>query len=342
MTPPIRFLTAALGGWACLRSLVLVPWAVELPPAAPRAVPPHLPPSAAQPLQASAEQAGDAAVRSPHPRSTTRGMTRPSLPKRWRDAAGFARRQAPPPAYPLQIHALGWTLQAPRAAPAGFAGERHPRMFLAPAPMAPSRFRWTASAWVHSRGGDAPALAPGGLLGGSQAGAGIAYQISPAVLLTARASAPLRRTAGAEAAVGVEWKPLPAVPLRLLAERREAVGRDGRSAFSVTLHGGVGDVPLPGGFRLDAYGQAGAVGARSRELFAELSGRAARPVGAGVSVGAGAWAAAQPGAARFDIGPSATLRLPKLHASLSADWRFRVAGGASPGSGPALTLWKDF
>jgi hypothetical protein len=128
----------------------------------------------------------------------------------------------------------------------------------------------------------------------------------------------------------------------LLAERREALGRTGRSAFAVTLHGGVGEVPLPTGFRLDAYGQAGLVGVRSRDLFVEGSARAARPVAAGFSLGAGVWAAAQPGASRLDIGPTVTLRLPQLGATVSADWRFRTAGRARPGSGPALTLWTDF
>jgi hypothetical protein len=207
-------------------------------------------------------------------------------------------------------------------------------------PAEPSR--WTASAWLHGRGGNASALAPGGQLGGSQAGTRIGYPLSPALLLTGRLSAPLRNSAGAEGAVGVEWQPSTSLPLRLLAERRQNLGREGRSAWAATVHGGVGDVALPAGFRLDAYGQAGAVGARSPDLFAEASVRASAPLTAGVSIGAGVWGAAQPGASRLDVGPSLTLRLPKLRASLSADWRFRAAGRAQPGSGPALTLWTDF
>jgi hypothetical protein len=110
----------------------------------------------------------------------------------------------------------------------------------------------------------------------------------------------------------------------------------------VTLHGGVSELPLPLRFRLEAYGQAGVVGAGSRDLFVEASARAAHPAGGGISLGAGVWGAAQPGAARFDVGPSLTLRLPQLGANLSADWRFRAAGRAQPGSGPALTLHTDF
>jgi hypothetical protein len=130
--------------------------------------------------------------------------------------------------------------------------------------------------------------------------------------------------------------------LRILAERRQALGSEGRNAFSLTLHGGASAVSLPAGFRLDSYAQAGVVGARSRELFADGALRATRPVIGGLSLGAGAWGAAQPGVSRLDVGPSATLRMPTLGATLSADWRFRVAGDARPGSGPALTLSTDF
>ena len=52
--------------------------------------------------------------------------------------------------------------------------------------------------------------------------------------------------------------------------------------------------------------------------------------------------AAQPKLARIDAGLSVRLHVPALHASLSADWRFRLAGRAGPASGPALTLWTDF
>ena len=61
-------------------------------------------------------------------------------------------------------------------------------------------------------------------------------------------------------------------------------------------------------------------------------------------MGAGAWAAAQPGLSRLDLGPQAALRLPVAgHAmTLAADWRLRAAGNAAPGSGPTLTLTTDF
>jgi len=62
-------------------------------------------------------------------------------------------------------------------------------------------------------------------------------------------------------------------------------------------------------------------------------------------VGGGVWGGAQKGAARLDIGPSATMTIglgESAAARLGLDWRFRVAGDAAPASGPALTLSAGF
>ncbi|MDQ8756654.1 hypothetical protein RCO27_10455 [Sphingosinicella sp. LHD-64] len=210
--------------------------------------------------------------------------------------------------------------------------------------------RWSASAWLLFRGdAAAPALVPGGTLGASQAGVRLLYRLSgksgPLVRMSGRVYAPLRQRSGAEAAIGIDWQPVRHVPVFLLAERRQALGDSGRSAFSLTLYGGrSADLPL--GFRLDSYAQTGIVGFRSRDLFVDGAIQVRRPVGpvGPVEIGAGAWGAAQPGAARLDIGPQISARLPVERANLrvSADWRFRIAGDAAPGSGPALTLGADF
>jgi hypothetical protein len=143
-------------------------------------------------------------------------------------------------------------------------------------------------------------------------------------------------------ALGIDWRPSRRVPVHVLAERRQGLGREGRSAFGLTVHGGVSDEPL-GGLRIDAYAQAGIVGTRSRDLFGDGALRLSVPLGR-LRLGAAAWAAAQPGIARLDLGPAASLRLPIAGRSvaLGADWRQRVAGDAGPGSGPALTLATDF
>jgi len=120
------------------------------------------------------------------------------------------------------------------------------------------------------------------------------------------------------------------------------MGGSGRSAFALTLYGGA-SARLPGGLRGEVYAQAGVVGTRSRDPFVDASGRASLPAGP-VEVGGSAWAAAQPGAARLDAGPHISYRLPARGADIrvQADWRFRIAGDASPGSGPALSIALDF
>ncbi len=47
---------------------------------------------------------------------------------------------------------------------------------------------------------------------------------------------------------------------------------------------------------------------------------------------------------RIDLGPTLLVRAPfgKVSVDVAADWRFRVAGNAVPGSGPALTLSTGF
>ena len=206
--------------------------------------------------------------------------------------------------------------------------------------------RWTGAAWVFTRGGGEAQLAPGGLLGGSQAGARFTYRLNDdptrALALSARLYSPLNSTAGSEAALGIEWKPFAAIPVRLLAERRQRLGRSGRSAFSLMAAGGVSDQPVWDGISLDAYAQAGVVGAKSRDMFVDGSLRFSTIVSKGLGIGAGAWGAAQPGAARLDVGPQAVMRLPIGNSRLMLDWRFRIAGSAKPGSGPALTLATDF
>jgi hypothetical protein len=187
------------------------------------------------------------------------------------------------------------------------------------------------------------------MLGGSQIGGRIGYRINGdtarPLSLVARAYAPVNRRSGSEAALGLEWKPLRELPVRVLAERRQALGSEGRSAFALTAHGGVGDVRLFGEARLEAYGQAGAVGVRSRDLFADGSAAVTLPLGDSgrLRIGGGVWGAVQPGVSRIDAGPRLSLALPGAdHVRLSADWRFRLHGNASPASGPALTLATDF
>lgn len=208
--------------------------------------------------------------------------------------------------------------------------------------------RWSGSAWLFvrheaARGG----LAPGGTLGGSQAGARLAYRLNGDVrrplAVAARLYLPLERTQGTEVALGLDWQPIASLPIHILAERRERIGREGRSDFGITLYGGGERRLLRDRLRIEAFGQAGIVGLNERDLFADGAVRASTPIGP-VDIGAGAWGGAQPGAARLDVGPQASFRLAvgRTAVRASAEWRFRVAGDAAPDSGPAFTLSTGF
>lgn len=82
--------------------------------------------------------------------------------------------------------------------------------------------------------------------------------------------------------------------------------------------------------------------------FFDISSRADRKLlSAGntpVTVGAGIWGGGQKGIFRIDAGPTVGTEIPvgdtRLH--ITADWRFRIAGDAAPGNGPALTLSTSF
>lgn len=216
-----------------------------------------------------------------------------------------------------------------------------PLAMPAPERLDPLPDRWSLGLWMVARGNGGPMAAPGGQIGGGQAGARVAWLIAPRQRIAAygRVTAPLSGN-GREAALGLEWQPTRA-PVRLIAERR--FGLDANP-------GGTGIGAIAGidrewrGFRLEAYGQAGAVLRRRAEPYADGAARGVRSMElAGplrLGLGAGAWGAAQRDAQRLDIGPSATLAVRNLR--LALDWRQRVAGEARPGSGLALTLGADF
>jgi hypothetical protein len=322
---PLRFLVIAVGLWLCARVAILAPgrWPEREQP--PRSVIGRSAATAvATPI--SAPTANSKAAASPSNRPSPRRHLPDPGPILVASATGLNPAGAAPPWLPTEARLQPSSDDRP--GPARAAG-------------APGR--WSASAWLlvrHEPGG--AALSPGGTLGGSQAGARLSYRLGGGLALSGRVSLPLRSIAGAEAAAGLDWRPAASIPLHILAERRQALGGGGRSAFALAVYGGGGRA-LPRGLRLDAYGQAGIVGARRRDLFVDGAIRIAAPVGP-VEVGVGARGAAQPGAARLDAGPGLAWRLPLRGANvrIEADWRFRVAGAAAPGSGPALTLATDF
>lgn len=339
---PLRFLAGSVGGWIVLR------FAVTMLPILGAALAGH----PAGHTQVAAVPAGMTPV--PHARSApverelaadggARSRTRVAD-----DAPAPATSTAAPPApraSPAQAAvAITPVPPDPPAAPDAVLAALAP----VPAPAADGERRWSGSAWLFVRGdGAGRALAPGGQLGGGQAGARVAYRIADHLALAARLSSPTGDGRGAEAAGGVDWLPFGRrVALRASIERRAAIGADARNAWSAYVAGGFYR-PI-GGAAVDGYAQAGVVGARRRDLFADGAIRAGArlPLSAKIALtlGAGAWGAAQPHAERLDIGPRAALGLPlgAATATFALEARIRVAGAARPGSGLALTLAGDF
>lgn len=148
-----------------------------------------------------------------------------------------------------------------------------------------------------------------------------------------------------EAALGLEWQS-PVRPVRLVAEYRIGVRGLGSGPALGTV-GGVSDVPIVAGARLDAYGQAGVILRDGAQGYADSSVRVARKVArlgdASIDLGLGAWGAAQRGARRLDAGPGIALSVPVAGHSLRAtlDWRSRITGNARPASGVVVGVGVD-
>lgn len=220
--------------------------------------------------------------------------------------------------------------------------------------------RWSADGWLLMRSGTSNAAQAAGAAayGASQAGAVVRYRLRPGSARDPYAYLRASLALGApsrdrELALGAGLRPVEHLPLRLLVEARlqdtQALPPRLRPAAMV-----VTELPwqaLPLGFRGEVYGQAGYVAGQDATPFFDAQALADRPMPGllpasfDLRTGLGAWAGGQKGAARFDFGPRASVALdfgagPPVRAAL--DWRFRMAGNALPGSGPALTVTTGF
>jgi hypothetical protein len=324
-------LAVVLAGWTGLRAVLL--WPVDLTPNIGSAL-------------ARAESYAPA-TREPSraPRALVVQRVPPARPVR---LAATRHRPSPievPPG--PQAHSTAGAVSARIAAA---QTDAVPATSAAQVPLAPlpagtgrSRSRWSGDLWLALRPGDAGGLGVG-QLGGSQGGVRVTYALDGArrLALSARAFAPLG-SAGAEAALGLDIRPTRA-PVHLLLEQRFPVDGGGSQPAVALIAGG--SLGLPRRLRLDGYGQAGAI--RRRGGFADGAAQLVAPVtdrsGVRLEAGGGIWGAAQRGAARLDLGPSAAVVLPARGAALrlQLDYRVRVAGDARPGSGPALSLGGSF
>lgn len=217
--------------------------------------------------------------------------------------------------------------------------------------------RWSMDAWALVRD-DKGAMPEAGTLpatyGASQAGAVLRYRLDMASGHRPTAYVRTTSTLGAlnetAAALGVAARPIAALPIVAALEGR-VVDQNGDSrvqpaAMAVTE---LPPLALPGALRAELYAQAGYVGGRYATAFADGQLRVDRSLlslgRAEARLGGGAWGGVQEGASRLDAGPGLTVSAPlspKVFGRLALDWRFRVAGNAEPGSGPAMTVAAGF
>lgn len=358
VSAPTRLLVLALLGWAGVRAATsdMVPgthvWsAAEARPVRPQIVPTIFPPldpvELADAIPGAARQLHFAV---PNPASHAA-----ALPAFRRTGGGTAAAQLlsaasvtqllpePEPLFYSPIPQLDeWPLSRLASTAAQGWRNQSPTPTAQPPRQDPlDRLQLSSWALLRSRNGSG-ALATGGTLGGSQAGARLTYALDRQLALSFRTSTPVGAASGGEVAAGLRTTPIPAIPVSITAERRQAIGPNGgRSAFALFLEGGLYQRPMPLGFGLDAYAQAGVVGARRRDLFADGGMTLSRPLLGPLSGGIGVWAGAQPGLYRVDAGPRVSMKV-RRNMRVDLDWRQRLAGNAEPGSGPALTLAADF
>ncbi|HTN15190.1 MAG TPA: hypothetical protein VL094_10335 [Sphingomonadaceae bacterium] len=241
-----------------------------------------------------------------------------------------------------------------RAAPAAPAPQSAPFQPAALSAEASPLRRWAADGWAMLRRDTTSALTSGkGSYGQSQAGTVLRYRVIPTSSyrpeLYARVSQALGGAQEVEGALGASVRPLAGVPVTLAAEGR-VTQVNGRTSIRPAAYA-VAQLPrveLPLGVRAEAYAQGGYVWGDYSSAFVDGQARLERPaVNIGkleVNAGVGAWGGAQKGAARLDVGPTASVYVPvgKMGSRVSVDWRLRVAGEAEPSDGPAVTLSTGF
>lgn len=350
---PIRFFTLVMIGWVAIRMLSqpgLFPSSL--------AEPPH------RPGVAPDKHAAPMAIASIQPTAPMAQTTPPTDARR-----EVSQRPTPTNTTPSEAghQGISVNLLAFITPVADFASRRHDstegtegeaNMFPSPIPGPPplpvgqpSTDRWRGSAWTLWRpdSGSNAQIAAAGLLGGSQSGLRIDYDLTSAArrraALYARMTRALRTPAAPEAAIGIAIQPDRAIPVSVAAERRIALGTGGRSAMAVMLVGGFGAVPVASGLETEGYVQSGLVGLRQRDAFIDGKLSLLAPVtGTALRIGAALSGGGQPSIERIDFGPEVQVRLPMPMAAarLSIEWRERIVGRAAPPSGLALTLATDF
>jgi hypothetical protein len=362
MSPALRFLGLAMVGWVGLRAAMLgaLPGAdlSRFDSAKPAATPPVVETELAppEPLMASQPAYPPWMASAPAPAVIHYYYPAPQRPAvvyretRWLEPPPPLVRPVAPAFYasaPLLDPSPLSRLAAASSSPLGHPPPA-PQSFPAPTAAVNAnkfdRVHLTTWAMLRAEGFSAPtsSLASGSALGGSQAGARLALQLTREIAASLRSTSTIGQSGG-EVAFGARVQPVRGFPVWATLERRQRIGEHGggRNAFALFFEGGLWERPLPKDFRLDAYLQGGVVGFNSRDGFIDGAVTATRPVFRTFSAGLGLWGGAQPGVHRLDAGPRVTMKV-RNNLKIHLDYRQRLAGNADPGSGAAVTLAGDF
>lgn len=243
--------------------------------------------------------------------------------------------------------------------PAGSAREQATMAAPSPVPLPgqPQSKRWSFDSWALLRRDGGGVLSQGGLpatYGASQDGAILRYRLDrtsryrPAVY--ARVTSALNGVRQSATALGISARPVPSLPLVVAAEGRLMDQSGGTSLESaIFAYTELPPLTLRGNWRAETYLQGGYVSGAFATPFADGQVRLDHGLlqlgPAKAYLGGGVWGGAQRGARRLDVGPSASIAFPlsrHMYGRLSLDWRFRMAGNAQPGSGPAVTISAGF
>lgn len=273
-----------------------------------------------------------------------------SKPKQSHGAARLGQAPASAATWPTTM----WPGLAPAPAPGHDQRDRAaPVAAAAAAAHWPAPARWSGDGWLLVRGTGAGPAALAPRYGASQIGAIGRLRLAgpwpgaPFVYLRATAATAVNER---DVAAGLSVRPMPDIPLDIAAEAR--LSQRGARAVLRPAVGVVAALPrqgLPLGLSAEAYAQGGWVGGPGESLYGDaqvhLGGQRRDRAGRHLGGGLGLWAGAQRGAGRVDLGPAIALTVPlggQASGRIEADWRFRIAGRATPGSGPALVLAISF
>lgn len=269
---------------------------------------------------------------------------------------------SPVPVRVAATHQMLWMaalsrIPLPMSVLAPEASEKIPVPFYEASRRRVSARRWSGDSWLLLRRGGSSSLVSGGrpaTYGASQAGAVIRYRLDtesnhrPSAYL--RATAAVNGAPDKDVAIGLSARPIRDLPVVAAIEIRASDQAGGTSLRpAAMMYTQIRPIELPAETRAEFYAQAGYVGGSFKTGFVDGQLRIDRRVAAlgksELRAGGGTWAGAQKGAARIDIGPTATMGIPLGEAAsgrVAVDWRIRVEGNARPDSGPAITLSAGF